>query len=139
VQQEVEKSRPNVERRQRLLDEKAAETALKEQVLQEEAKSRLMFLQRLADSVKPDVGSRLEDTTKAADSHSYLGAPEDHRGHISMRGFDNNQLFKDARFRLGVYLHEAGVAKSVVSKVPLLTTTIIRISTYHSSTCLYNA
>lgn len=123
VQQEVEKSRPNVERRQRLLDEKAADIALKEQVLQEEAERRLMFLQRLADSVKPDVGSRLEDTTKAADSHGYLGAPEDHRGHISMRGFDNNKLFKDARFRLGVYLHEAGVAKSVVSKVQLLTAT----------------
>jgi hypothetical protein len=123
VQLEVEKSRPNVERRQRLLDEKAADVALKEQVLQEEAERRLMFLQRLADSVKPDVGSRLEDTTKAADSHGYLGAPEDHRGHISMRGFDNNKLFKDARFRLGVYLHEAGVAKSVVSKVQLLTAT----------------
>ncbi len=33
-----------------------------------------------------------------------------------MRGFGNEKLFKDARFRLGVYLHEAGVANSVVAK-----------------------
>jgi len=114
--EEVERARPNVERRQQLLEEKAKEEARKEALLQEEAKQRALFLQQLADSVKPDVESRLDDSTAAVKAQEYGGAPEQHRGHISLRGFTDESLFRDAKFRLGVYLHEAGVAQSVVSK-----------------------
>lgn len=34
------------------------------------------------------------------------------RGHCPMFGYNTGKVFKDARFRLGLYLQEAGVAGS---------------------------
>lgn len=38
------------------------------------------------------------------------------RGHIAMRGFADKALFKDARFRLGLALREAGVHQSEAAR-----------------------
>jgi len=116
MEETIEKNRPNVERRQILLEQKRMEQEKKEELLLEEQRRRAIFLQALADSVKPDVDSRLDDTTVAVEAQKYVEQGPLHRGHMPLNGFTNSTLFKDARFRLGFYLHEAGVQGSVVAK-----------------------
>ena len=54
--------------------------------------------------------SKLDHVTVAAAAQAYVPAEEPGvRGHLPLNGFDDKRVFRDARFRLGLALREAGL------------------------------
>jgi len=118
--EEVEKNKPNVERRQELLNEREQEKKASQLALQMQQERRLEFLQRLAESVPyidalKAATAKLDHVTAAAAAHQFTEFDEHNRGYMPLNGFTDKKLFSDARFRLGVYLREAGVVQSKVA------------------------
>lgn len=61
------------------------------------------------------VESKLDHITVAADAQKYFKPDEETRGHLALNGFTDKKLFRDARFRLGLALREAGVHQSAAA------------------------
>ena len=118
--EEVEKNKPKVERRRELLNERAEEKKASQLALQMQQERQLEFLQRLAESVPyidalKAATSKLDHVTAAVTAHQFTEFDEHNRGYMPLNGFTDKKLFSDARFRLGIYLREAGVVQSKVA------------------------
>ncbi|CAM9853749.1 unnamed protein product, partial [Phaeothamnion confervicola] len=81
---------------------------------------RAQLLQQLAASVPYHdaimaATHKLDHVTAASAAHTAAASfvpAETARGHAPMNGYDVKTVLRDARFRLGLALREAGVAKS---------------------------
>ena len=63
-----------------------------------------------------NVESKLDHITASVKSHEYQQPDLATRGHIAMNGFNDKDIFKDALFRLGLALREAGVHNSAAAR-----------------------
>jgi len=116
----VEEARPHVEQREALRLKKIEEQRRKEKKHLEEEARRLDILNKLAEQVPywdalQAAESKLDHVTAAVEAQKYQKPEEVSRGHLSMNGFTDQKLFKDARFRLGLALREAGVHQSAAA------------------------
>lgn len=64
-----------------------------------------------------NASSKLDHITASTESHRYFKPDEAGRGFQSLNGFTDKKVFKDARFRLGLALREAGVHQSAAAHV----------------------
>jgi hypothetical protein len=62
-----------------------------------------------------NASSKLDHVTAAVEAQKYLKPGELSRGHLALNGFTDKAIFKDARFRLGLALREAGVHQSAAA------------------------
>lgn len=62
-----------------------------------------------------NASSKLDHITASTESHRYFKPDEVSRGFQSLNGFTDKKVFKDARFRLGLALREAGVHQSAAA------------------------
>ncbi len=53
--------------------------------------------------------SKLDHITASVQSHTYVKGDELTRGHIPLNGFTDVKVFRDAKFRLGLALRQAGI------------------------------
>jgi hypothetical protein len=63
-----------------------------------------------------NASSKLDHITASAEAHRYCKPEEVSRGFQSLHGFTDKKVFKDARFRLGLALREAGVHQSAAAR-----------------------
>ncbi|CAN0379396.1 unnamed protein product [Ectocarpus sp. 12 AP-2014] len=109
-------NRKRVGFRQEKARQKQEERERREQEAKDLEEKRLQVLQRLAASVPyaeacANAEAKLDHITAAAAAHFDQFQPHDRsRGHCPMLGYNTGEVFKDARFRLGLYLREAGVS-----------------------------
>ncbi|CAM9178293.1 unnamed protein product, partial [Scytosiphon promiscuus] len=104
--------------RQEKARQKQEESERRDQEAQALETKRLHVLAKLAASVPyaeacANAEAKLDHITAATAAHFDQFLPFDRsRGHCPMFGYNTGKIFKDARFRLGLYLREAGVAGS---------------------------
>ena len=62
-----------------------------------------------------NASSKLDHVTAATEAQKYHKPDELSRGFCPLNGFTDKRIFKDARFRLGLALREAGVHQSAAA------------------------
>ena len=65
-----------------------------------------------------DIDSRLDHVTASVKGHQYITSSVHDltRGHLPLNGFADQNIIRDARFRLAEALHRAGIAQSLAAK-----------------------
>lgn len=117
---QIELSKPKVEQREALRLKKLEDMRRKEELLLAEELHRGELLNKLAEQVPywdtiQTIESKLDHVTVAMEAQKYIPHEEETRGHLALNGFADAKLFKDAKFRLGLALREAGVHQSAAA------------------------
>eukprot|EP01041_Mallomonas_annulata_P009797 gene9797-20385_t len=120
---QIDAAKVDVQKREELRLQKEIQRRQREEEAKESEEKRLQILQQLAAQVPywdkiQNAKAMLSHITIAAAAHAYIPVEEEGtRGHLPLNGFTDERVFRDARFRLGLALHAAGLQHTEAARM----------------------